>query len=584
MSNTQNNRAFDDLRNTLSEYTRMMRRRWRLALIGLATAGSIAFWYSQYLPRQYRASTIFERRDDVVLRNLISSNSPYSFAHLKSSIQLDMTGSRALADAAMAVGILPKDAVSPAGALSNDELRRLDAALGQRAIKPAVSMIQSTASLDVIELRVDANAPGIAQEFAVALRDLYIAKTRAKIAEVLEGTREFFQQEVDRYRRTAGETGERLKQRFAEFPGIDPTDPTSAGNRVETLRLEHARLVQQKAELDAQIAARETFLQSAPSPRVEENEEAVEFIAAPPAPPEMDPEIRAALEAIQREITDLMTVRRMTAEHPSVQALYRKLDALYERQVASALKPDGDAGPLEIVGPPQRVSEAFRQWSAERPRVEMELNALRGQSAIVSQRVEEAGLRARQFERLYDQMIAEGGELRALQDRINQEAANASVWREHLTQLARIMAAESDQRGTQFVLIEAPKDVGRAIKPRSLSILAMCAGIGLAAAAALVALSELFDRSFRSIGQVTRVLGVPVLECIGVIPTPAERRRRRIAQVVWSPVVAVLVLMLVSTASLAWASLENPDLHRKAIVRVNRALGAVGLPSAPSIP
>jgi hypothetical protein len=158
------------------------------------------------------------------------------------------------------------------------------------------------------------------------------------------------------------------------------------------------------------------------------------------------------------------------------------------------------------------------------------------------------------------------------------------VWREHLTQLARITAAENDQRGTQFVLIEAPMNVNKAIKPRSLSILAMCAGLGLAAAAALVAAAELFDRSFRSIGQVTRVLGVPVLECIGVIPTPVEKRRRRIAQVIWAPVVAGLVMMLATTASLAWASLERPELHRKAIVGVNRALGSVGLPSAPSIP
>ena len=114
MANPQT-QAFDDLRNTVTACLRIVRLRWRLAVIGLTVVSSVAFWGSRSLPREYAVGTLFERRDDVVLQNLIQSSSPYSFSHLKTTLTQDMIGSRALARGAVKAGLLPAEAVTGEG-------------------------------------------------------------------------------------------------------------------------------------------------------------------------------------------------------------------------------------------------------------------------------------------------------------------------------------------------------------------------------------------------------------------------------------------------------------------------------------
>ncbi|MFH1746374.1 MAG: hypothetical protein ABIG44_04945 [Planctomycetota bacterium] len=569
-------RPFDDLRNTLGEYAGILRQRWRLALVGLGIVASFAFWHSQFLPRRYRANTLFERRDDVVLRNLVHSNSPYSFDNLRSTIVMDMTGSRAMAEAAIVIGILEADAIPPEGGLHHNALRAVDAALSKYKLSAEVQFVHKSPGLDTIRLDCESNDPRIAQQFVTALRERYISETRAHINEILISTKEFFELEIGRYQEQLTQVDLALHERFREFPGVNPTDPASVGTRLEELRRERDQLLTQKVRLEAQTATREQILISlAKTSNPAESTPAASGTTTNTPKPIKD--LITAIEQVERELAEATTVRRMTAQHPEIKALLCKLDGL--RATLASLEADyAQQAAQRDAEPKSAASAASTALNPEYVRAELELGALYRDLESVQAAYAQAAARTGRLTGLYESLLERGEELRDIRDQHDQDIATIATWRKQLGLLDRILTAESEQRGTQFALIEGPKETDQAISPRISSVFAVCLGSGLAAAALLVALAELLDRSFRSTGQITRALGIPVLECVGVIRTPQERRRRLCGQLIWVPTVCLLLSMLLTTGALAYVSLEHPWIHRSAVDKLDGALHSIGVP------
>jgi len=579
--------TFEDLRNTVHEYARIMRRRWRLGLLGLTIVSSVAFWISQYLPREYGTTTLFERRDDVVLRNLVRSSSPYNFGQLRSGLALDIAGSRALAQAAITIGLLPADAIKSEKALTNEELRKTDEALGKYKLRASVRLVQSSPSLDTIELSCTANDPTAAREFIIALREGYIRRARKHITQVLTSTRDFFENELQRYQQQINETNHKLQVQFAEFHGITPTNTASASARLDTMESDCIRLAQRVSELEAQVSARENFLTSrtmCDSTETVSPTTGPTPVAAPPVLRDTDSKIDLAIRDVEQQIADAILMERMTNEHPRVIGLRRKLDNLIaaRESMLTSFELTRAEQDVPASSPPSASRRLIKRdpvLAGHRLRIELELDALHAQMDIARKHLEEAATRKMEFATLYERMINEGDTTRELEGKLAEDRNNLAVWQQHSTQLQRILAANSEDRGTQFSLIEAPKENPLALKPQATAIFVVCSGCGLAAAALLIALAELTDRSFRSAGQVTRSLGLPILECITVIKTPKIQRKQLLARLVWTPALCLLVCSLIVSASLAYVSLEHPNLHDQAISKIDGVLQAVGAPS-----
>lgn len=552
---TPSERPLDEIRGNLRVYWLIVKRRWRPALALFALVSSLAFWQSQYVKRQFSSTTVFERRDDVVLRNLIDSKSPYSFSQLRATIAQDITGSRALARAAVALELLPAEAITSGQALTSEELRQLEAALRKRSLEARVRLVQSSASLDTIELYCLADDPEMARRFAVAVRDGYIESMRERIAGVLRSARDFFAVEVQRFQEQANAANERLREQYARFPGVDPTEPSSLNARIDVLRGEHLRLALQRADLEAQISARERFLASDLLTEVR-----IQTVSLPrQAPSPATGAIERAILGVEQELADAIVVRQMTAEHPTVVELRRKLDNL-RRTAAETATPSADS---TSDAQEQRVQDPA--LAAQRARVEMELESLRSQLLAAQGHLDQSEQRLAEATAMQLNLQRSSGELQALITAHNEDRATAAIWRQHLQHLERVLIAANDERGTQFAVVEEAKPIGRPVTPRVSAVFVVCLGVGLAAAALFIALREVLDRSLRSPGHVMKTVGLPVLGGIGEIATPRVRRGRIFERLAWGPMLGVLLISLVATSSLAYARLERPTMFDGAL-------------------
>jgi len=113
---------------------------------------------------------------------------------------------------------------------------------------------------------------------------------------------------------------------------------------------------------------------------------------------------------------------------------------------------------------------------------------------------------------------------------------------------------------------------------------------GLAAGAVSVLLKELFDQTFRTTRQVTRSLGLAVLESIDEIVPSSDRARVFRRKLVYAPICATILLSAVGvTCAMAYLSIENPHAYQR-LLEVppqwwNRVAGApVALPVAAGEP
>jgi len=543
--------ATSDLQQMIARVLSVLRRRRWLFVFPLLTGILGALVVSALLPRRYQLSAIFERRDDVVITKLVTDNSPYSFSTLRQSLSISLAGYNAVGEAADQLGLtrnLPREANGELTPEGRARKQAMVVALGRQI---EVALLEKSSFLDLIEVRYRGEDPDLGVRLVTQLKDNYISHTRAWISDIVVKARDFFQQEVGRRSEQAARMEAELLDISIKHPGVDPSDPDLLHERLlrETTALED--LSRRRAEIQSNITAREEYLNgltSDPARLATSRPAALGTLAALPKNPQWQ-RIRREIEAVQAQISDARTIRRMTEQHPHVAGLNEKL-----RQLENQLDSEPE---VLALGDPAGHPAAVDPLEGERRRVNMELKTLRETLDQLDREIPRREAERNRLEEEKGRLFERRQQFVMRQQELQAVKSDLSAWNRHLETISRVLVAEAEQRGIQFSTVEEARRPRQPSSPTIGGILLVSVGLGVALAVAVVFVREILDRTFRNAARVREALGIPVLEAVGEIQVDRPRRWFRRTRLL--PVLASLEGMTVLGAlGLVYLSVEQP--------------------------
>jgi len=552
-----------DLRETVMEALRILSlRRW-VFLVPFCLATTTAFVASQFLPRTYTTSTLFERIDDPVLRELPDGQGAGAFEYFRRTLPRDIKTPEAMGPIVTMLGLDNDLARDADGNLTPESIQvRNDRGIALASLV-SVEWWERAKHTDTVELKYRGPDPAVGAPLVEEMRKNYVRLARAKLRETLTVTKEFFEGIAAEHRERVNQLDRELTQFKLDNPGVDPTDPDNITYQRTLLRARLDDLGRERASIESEAEVRRNFLAVAESgDAVIPNLPLIGETLIPsisPAARRLDKQIRT----IEQQINELQVTRGMTERHPEIVEL-RKMQSRYAEQLAQQHQADQLAG---LANRPVNADFQLGQghtteWDPARLRTQMELVALGDRLADNERAVLTTEKSLARFNEMHANIFLNRRSFMARAEELKDAQVEYQNHKGQAQELARRLNVEEMEKGVQFASIRAAEVSVVPSSPASKTILIMTLLVGAATGTVCVVLSELFDRRFRTVEQVTRSLGVALLECIDEIVTAAERRRRFLRRMVFAPAAgAALFGMTVVSGSLAYLSLESPELY-----------------------
>ncbi len=556
--------SFVLLRNNIFEVFRILiLRRWAF-FVPFCLVVCVATIISQYIPRVYKSITVIERRDHPVLINLQQTVATGEFARFfRPTLSRDVKSIDTMAEAVDQAGLIPNLPRNPDGTPTEEgwELCREKGAELSHGVN--VRLIQRTEHLDQIQITFEGHSPSLPQKFVRAIKDAYVRRMRAQLVSMLADAKAYFENTARDQRQEISDLETETLAFQAEFIGIDPTNPGALKMKLTSLESERSELERDLNMLSLESEARRR--------RIEQHKMrsrqsmAMQMGAALPSKHSLSPEaqvIEAEILGLQREIHDLKTTRRMTDRHPDIIELQKRMDRAKGQLQAQYASTANNSGALASEHIAAGGSPAI--WDMELADLQLDLQDRENRMAAMEQRLRVIDADIAKHKRLEDNIFRYRKDFQIKQDLLAQARAEHTMNSRRVVEIAGILNADESERGVSFTELTPPTACIKPISPRSTTVLALSILAGLGAGAVGVLRKELFDQTYHTTKQVTRSLGLAVLESVEEFITSVERARMFRRRVIYAPAVVFVLLSAVGiSCAAAFLSIEKPEAYER---------------------
>ena len=524
--NTTQNDRLTQVRNLLIRY------RWRFMFASLGAA-LIVLGVSLFLPRKYEAEAIFERRSDLIMHELTSRGRVSELNQpVRRTAQVDLTSRPAVIDVIDELKLLDQSS----GYAHHEHSQRELINHLRRNLRVSVDL--ATGNLERIRLTLIDEHPDRARAVVNRLVENYIKENEAQQRKAMDDAAAFFrEQRVACEKRIDILEEERVRFEL-KHAALLPDESASLQQRISDteLQLLEARQEKEAADrwvetLEAQLAEKQgepdttTSLVMRPNPQISD--------------------INAKLKQYEAQLDDMVTIRRMTDQHPAVQGL---------REQIAELKRIRETLPTEV------VSERMVTPLMAAQELSIKLAEARSRASGTADAVALAEDQLKKLNTINADMYPVRSAYRRLDRAIVDAQRQSDFWDDNLRRVEMAMAAENGQRGVNMQFSHPCGKLRVPTSPDLMQVLFAAVAAGMVAGVLTLLISDRTERTFTDLQTPSRELGLPVLGATGELITRRAVRWRAFSNRVLYPTCGLaMMLLLVAASYMTYVELRTPQ-------------------------
>lgn len=540
--------SVNDVRHTLREVWRVIRARRWLFIFPTFSLMALAFSASLFLPRDYEGAALIRSEHDPVFAIVDQSAWAQPLAEIKTRMLDEIKEPQLIEQVLRDQGWFDSLPRMEDGRLAPDGVTRKQDMVNQVVAGLSSKVLSDNENVQITKIALRHPNKTMVPAVLEGLRARYIPKATHLAVQVLQDAHAFLQAEAGQSREKIATLQQRLLEFEVKYPSINPTLP-------DITQAEESRLIFEKIDIERDLSdLRATQLELQRKLAVNDSPEKQRLQAAQQTTP--NPRYASLAQEIERiaeEIQQGLTIKEMTASHPSIIRLNELLE-LRKSELASTTP----TVPLNAV-PEQLVSRQRTATIAKSDleTVQTQIQNTESRLAVITGRLAE-------IERSRTLALGHRHAYHKTQAELQQLQAELRDWQAHIAPVAQVLYLENMNRAVRFEAMQDAWVTRTPITPKVSLVMLVCVGLGISIGVLSVVIAELLDHSYRTAKQLTTSLGIPVIESIDEIMTAAASRQRILRRMVVLPLMGMLVVAAaITTGAVAYGSLQQPERYQQ---------------------